>query len=190
MGVARTYPSSRETFKPFILCFKCRGNILDCQCRWSPGQEPKWVTERKQEYVAKNAAVKDENVSERRAKMRFSFGGKQFAIDFRREFKQLRREDAEGQEAFVNSKYPSTTVNILELDPTEKGSIKNAKVFATATVSCWSKEPVFSLEKGRQRALRNVTRTLPKEMKPLVWFTYMNRKKDATPIPPIPHPAS
>lgn len=111
--------------------------------------------------------------------MRFEFVGSKFAIDFVRSLRQRTffTESSAGTsvEMKVNSTYPYTTVNILELDPKEKG-IKNAKVFRTATVGCWHLEPNFSLETGRLRALRSVTRTLPKEMRPLVWDAYMSRK--------------
>ena len=176
-----------RTFKPFIVCFKCKGNIIDCHCNWEPSS-PAWVSQLRRRYAAK--------VLRGEPGMKFVFNDETYGIDFVREHKVIRRDVVDGVEVEVKSKYPSTTVNILKLDPTSKDAkgrltTKNSTVFATATVGAWHKEPVFSLEKGRLRALRNVVRTLPKEMKPLVFDAYFSRtikaqKPAETPKPETP----
>jgi hypothetical protein len=71
----------------------------------------------------------------------------------------------------VPSKFPYTTVNIVELG--EKRS--DDTIYRTATSGCYHQDK-FSLEEGRLHALRLVSKTLDKPMKKAMWNAYMNRK--------------
>lgn len=204
-------PSRREEFKPFILCSKCMGNIMDCSC-WGDPDTPKWISERRSQFPEKPVKVTlltEEQAIEKLtgprpsnpvyrsdSRMRFDFNGKTYAIEFKRTLNKVERLDETGQTIVIQKRYPDTTVNILEFDLTtvdEKGK-PVSKVFQTATVGAWNKEPNFSKETGRLRAIHNVMRTLPKEMKPLVWYAYQNRKgrvsinPPGTPIPVVVQP--
>lgn len=173
-------------FKPKIACFHCAGNVLDCKCvypetSWVVEARTRWATPVKPKIVKEiSTPTPITTILQRRDAMRFVFETRLFAIEFRRDYRKIERVDENGKLHKVQTKFPYTTCNILELDPTsrnEKGFIthKNSKVFQTATVGAWHKEPNFTLETGRLRALRNVTRTLPKEMRPLVWDAYFGR---------------
>lgn len=125
--------------------------------------------------------------------MRFEFEGDTFAIDFKREYKTIRNATTirKGVEVLVpvKSKFPYTTANLLKLDPTKRGLV-GSSIYATATVGAWHREPVFSTETGRLRALRNLVRTLPKSMRPKVFSAYFSRVKKVEPKVPPSSPAS
>src|SRR3990167_9632009 len=115
--------------------------------------------------------------------MSFVFGGKTYVIEFSRAYREYPRHDYEtGLDFNVKSKYPYTTATVFEVDP-----IKFAKkIFRTATVGCWHGD-TFRLEKGRTGALRLITITLPKAMKPLLWKAYHERvsKPKSVATPPV-----
>lgn len=111
--------------------------------------------------------------------MKFTHEGTEYLIEFERQHKTFIVYDPIMQaDKEVPSKWPYTIVRILELIP---GPIVTYKTYREATVGAWHREPTFSLEKGRLRALALVTRTLPKTMKPLLWKTYMQRATSKVP---------
>lgn len=119
--------------------------------------------------------------------MRFIYKGDVYALNFQR--KQVLvtaySEGANGKE--VLSKYPSTEVVLLKLDPKEFGT-KNADVVAVGMVGCYVKDK-FDPEIGRRMALTDLCTSprnrkdrvgqgprVPKEMAALVWRAYFNRR--------------
>lgn len=106
--------------------------------------------------------------------MRFSFEDKQYIIEFKRAYREYPHTDLEsGLQLMRKSAHPYTTVTVFEVNqetPLDK------KVFRTATVGCHPGDK-FSLEKGRCRALRLATITLPLQMKPILWAAYHNRRQ-------------
>lgn len=115
--------------------------------------------------------------------MKFEFGGKNYEIEFRRVYREYPHTDPETKLQFMRkSTYPYTTANVIEIDP--KNPL-NKKVFRTATVGC-HKGDRFSLEKGRTRALRLLTITTPKAMKPVLWKAYHERTRTQTSAAPEP----
>jgi hypothetical protein len=106
--------------------------------------------------------------------MIFEFDGKTYLIEFKREYKTRLFHDPEtGEESNVKTTHPYTTAFLYETSK-EKPLMK--QLFRTATVGCWHHER-YSPEKGRVRALRMITRTIPKEMKPVMWKAYHERRK-------------
>lgn len=104
--------------------------------------------------------------------MRFTFKGLTYLIEFQRRAKTVVVRNADGTEKFVPGKYPDTVARLLEEDPAKPLA---QKVYREATVGCWHREPNFSLETGRIRALRMITKTIEKGMKPLMWKAYHDR---------------
>jgi len=115
--------------------------------------------------------------------MRFQFGGKEYLVEFSRDFKRVKTV---GSDELVESRWPWTTVSIVEVDPEEKDP-NFWKVLAKAETSCLP-EDRFEIATGRLTALRKLTgfkRTakgdvsnfpeIPKEMRRLIWSAYMNR---------------
>jgi hypothetical protein len=119
--------------------------------------------------------------------VKFAFEGKSYQIQFRRLKKRVAIHDklVKGVLYPVESTHFFTEGQILEVDP--KAPRKLWKVFRTATVGAWHKEKKVTGEIGRLRALKLITRTLPKGMKPLMWKAYLDRamqpKVDPTPTP-------
>lgn len=112
--------------------------------------------------------------------MRFTFDGKDYTIEFQRSFRERVKTNLAGDDVVTKSTKPYTTVTLLEAD---LGRPQAKTTYRTATVGCWHKDK-FSLETGRVRALRSMTRTLPKAMKPVLWKAYHDRvKKTPAPAP-------
>ena len=109
--------------------------------------------------------------------MRFDYNGKTYCISFKRDHKMV---PAPNQlEVVKMSKFPYTTANIdiCQPEPLLGGRlVVVVEGWRTATVGCWHREKKFSTEKGRVRALRQITRTVPVEMKPLMWNAYNSRR--------------
>lgn len=104
--------------------------------------------------------------------MKFTYKGKDYVIEFQRRNKHVTRYRPDGTQFYLESKYPSTIARLVEIDPAKPLA---EKIFREASVGCWHQEPQFSLEKGRIRALRMITMTIDKDMKPLMWDAYHNR---------------
>lgn len=113
--------------------------------------------------------------------MKFEFDGKGYVIEFRRDFKEYLEYDAEtGLDVSKKSTFPYTTASIVESDPKQPF---DRRVYRTATVGYYHGD-TFSLATGRVRALRLLTITLPKAMKPVVWKAYHDRvAKEPKPSP-------
>lgn len=104
--------------------------------------------------------------------MKFEFDGKLYTIEFSRKQREYVRHDPKtGLDHSYESTYPYTTATIVESDPKRP---LDKKSFRTATVGCYHADK-FNLEKGRIRALRLITITLPLAMKPLMWKAYHDR---------------
>lgn len=104
--------------------------------------------------------------------MKFTFEGKTYVIEFQRRKKQYTRFDYEtGLDIPYESTYPYTTVTLFEVNPDHA---LDKKLFRTATVGCWYGD-TYNLEKGRVRAMRLITITLPKPMKTALWKAYHDR---------------
>lgn len=104
--------------------------------------------------------------------MRYTFDGKTYVIEFKRVYREYPHTDVKtGLQLMRKSTNPYTTVTILETTPGQPVQ----KVFRTATVGCHHGDR-FSLEKGRCRALRLATITLPLQMKPILWKAYHDRR--------------
>lgn len=111
--------------------------------------------------------------------MRFSFDGKQYQIEFERQHTfRAEYDPILNVELQVKSKYPNTIARVYEVIDGAGGVIPGEILFREAKVGCWHKEKKgFSLEKGRQRALRMITKTIPVGMKPLLWKAYHERPR-------------
>jgi hypothetical protein len=118
--------------------------------------------------------------------MRFIYKGDVYAINFQRKKVLVKAysEGADGKETL--SKYPSTEVVLLKLDPKEFGT-KNSEIVAVGSVGCYVKDK-FDPEIGRRMALTDMCTTprnrearngqparVPKDMARLVWKAYFNR---------------
>lgn len=104
--------------------------------------------------------------------MRFLAGDKTYAIEFRREHREVKY--FEGQEEKVRpSKFPYTICKIVEVDP-DLPSAK-WKVFREHTVGCRHNQ-VFKAEEGRLWGLRAISRTVTKDFRKAMWHAYLNRK--------------
>ena len=114
--------------------------------------------------------------------MRFDFEGKTFAIDFERQRPRvhlpypIQRSQGNVVRVCQEARYPSTTVNILEVR--QDLPAREWSIYRTATVGCWHRDH-FNRERGRLNALKLVTRTIPDGMKPRLWNAYLSRKKGA-----------
>lgn len=111
--------------------------------------------------------------------MRFQFEGKTYSIEFQRDYSTHRSVSTSPEATtttFVKDTFPYTIARIMLHTTTVDGKEK-LEVWRTAKVGCWHQEKKFSLETGRLRALRNITRTIPKPMKPLMWDAYHSRPR-------------
>lgn len=105
--------------------------------------------------------------------MKFTFDGKVYLIEFQRKKRVYTRFDYDtGLDIPYESTHPYTTATLFETDATKPF---DKKLFRTATVGCWHGDQ-FSTEKGRVRALRLITITLPKAMKTAMWKAYHERR--------------
>lgn len=114
-----------------------------------------------------------------RGGLRFEFEGKLYTIEFHREHKQVQVKDKQirGVRRFVKSKYPYTYVEVREhTDPANLGTYN---LVVKAEQGCCP-EDKFTLEEGRLRVLKKATPDLPKELRGLVWDTYLNRQSRGT----------
>lgn len=104
--------------------------------------------------------------------MKFTVNGNEYVIEFERQFRQIHSgyDHAKNEPIFKRSRYPYTTVRIIE---NRKGAFPG-KVYREATVGAHYTE-AFSLEKGRLNALRLVSKTLDKPFKKALWTAYMER---------------
>lgn len=118
--------------------------------------------------------------------MRFIYKGDVYAINFQRKKVLVKAysEGADGKE--VLSKYPTTEVVLLKLDPKEFGT-KNAEIVAVGSVGCYVKDK-YDPEVGRRMALTDLC-TAPRNREPrnggnprvskpmaaLIWKAYFNR---------------
>lgn len=102
--------------------------------------------------------------------MTFEYKGKTYLIDFTRQHRRITVVEM-GTPKNRTSAYPYTTVKILEAAVGKKDPV----VFREATVGCYHWE-IYTKDSGRLHALRSVTKTLPKEMRPLMWKAYMERE--------------
>lgn len=113
--------------------------------------------------------------------MRFQVGDEAFAIEFRREVREVRVRDPFIKNAVntMKSQYPFTTVNITVASDKPK---REWEIVHTATVGCF-KNDAFSIEEGRRFALRSLCKKLPgmKEFKAAMWSAYLTRK-DPKPV--------
>lgn len=98
--------------------------------------------------------------------MNFAYENRRYRIEFQRDKKRLQRPGTPEV-----SRFPYTTARLLEFDEVAK----EYKVVASASVGCWHKEPRFTREEGRLKALRKLTDKLPTDLKPRLWETYHNR---------------
>lgn len=114
--------------------------------------------------------------------MKFNWEGKNYILEFERQHKDVivgPYDEATGIGRKVKSKYPYTTVRVVEVG----ANGRDKTIFRTATVGCWHREAAtYSRGNGfkeisRLRALNMVTKTLPKSMKKLMWNAYLNRDK-------------
>lgn len=118
--------------------------------------------------------------------MKFIYHGDVYAINFQRRQVLVRAYSGgeEGNERL--SKYPSTEVFLLKLDPKEFGT-KNAEVIAFGSTACYHKDR-FDPEIGRRNALKNLCTSprnrisvegkaikVTREMSALIWKAYFNR---------------
>jgi len=94
---------------------------------------------------------------------------KEMALEFRRSHRNVTTYRKGGAET-VKSKYPYTTVNLVELQPVKSRST----IVASATVGCF-KDDTYSVEEGRRAALRKLTPKIKEQLRPLVWDTYLGR---------------
>lgn len=111
--------------------------------------------------------------------MRFEHKGKLYALEFSRDYRQISYKEG----LTVRSERPYTTVTILEITEPDKRVQSIRKVYRTATVGCWHKEPVFTLEKGRLHALRAVSKSVDKDFKRAMWDAYQKRTSNDTNTP-------
>lgn len=107
--------------------------------------------------------------------MRFTHNGALYTIEFRREHRMVEAYNpATGDYEEVKSKYPYTLVDIRKYPNPDK--VDEFTVIGTAEQGC-APEDVFYKETGRKRALKKVTSKVPKELRAILWDTYMNRAK-------------
>jgi len=112
--------------------------------------------------------------------MKFEFDGLQYVLEFERSSKQVTvgsQKDEKGNRRAVKatSRYPYTTVRIIQLPKNVKDVTRGSRVvYRTATVGAYHKDN-FTLERGRILALRAVSQTLTKEFKRVMWDAYMHR---------------
>lgn len=105
--------------------------------------------------------------------MKFEHNGRSYFVEFERQHKQIKQIDDLGKEREHTSTFPYTTVRLIEVVP----GAKDKMIYRSATVGCWHKEGYgFTKETGRLRALRDVCRTLSKEMKVKLWEAYHTRE--------------
>lgn len=135
--------------------------------------------------------------------MRFTLNGRTFAVEFQREHKirevwvdnpaykdkkpsEIKQMKKDGVPEHVPelrpSKFPYTTARVVEILQEAQRDAEGqvivpavTAVFQEAVVGARHNEK-FDPEMGRRFALRNLTRTLPREMRPIVWRLYMGRK--------------
>ena len=107
--------------------------------------------------------------------LEFNWNGTQLELEFSYSRQSVAKP---GEKYQTPSDQPYTTVKLVEVRP---GQPREAwQVFAglTASVGCasGSVRDQFNYETGRKLALRKLTRKLPKEMRAMVWETYLTRK--------------
>lgn len=131
--------------------------------------------------------------------MKFRFNGADYQIEFQREYKPVRVGfaqagdpvlDEKGKPTFNDkgepkvyledqdlvrpSKFPYTTVKLwAQVDGAAKPELKRS-----ATVGAHHTEE-FNVERGRLIALRQITKTITKDLKRAMWKAYLNRDADA-----------
>ena len=115
--------------------------------------------------------------------MRFTYKDKEYSINFQREHKLVRVGVIGDEDIYTKSKHVYTTVLLLEHSISKKSwwiawrrNNEKPVVYRTATVGCHRRDKP-SNERGRVNALRNITKTLPKDMIPLMWDAYHDRIK-------------
>lgn len=101
--------------------------------------------------------------------MKFEYENQTYAIDFYRKWSDIKDGDNN-----VISRTPYTTVTIKIVEP-EKPP-RDWAIYRTATVGKW-KHDKDTKAAGRLHALRSVTGTIPRGMKPILWRTYIGRVK-------------
>ena len=108
--------------------------------------------------------------------MQFEYDGYKYKIEFQRNYKMVRvgvDKQTPPNDLFQASRHPYTTV-ILWKHEKDRTSFT---LHRTATVGCWHKEGRFTLEVGRLRALKAISRTLSDGLKKAMWASYMNRER-------------
>lgn len=113
--------------------------------------------------------------------MRFVHEGKTYALEFQRTHRDIRRyQKVKGKTKAietVSTRYPYTTVNLLELGPEDPKTGKpTSTIYRTGTVGCWFRDR-FSLEDGRLAAMRFMVRAdgVSREMRIKVFDCYFGR---------------
>ena len=107
--------------------------------------------------------------------MRFMYDNQEYEILFHRDHKLVEIIDREkNTKAETLSRFPTTTVMLLKVDPNKKA--RQWEVSYKAEASCF-KGDKFTVEAGRIWALKKLTLMLPKDMRPVVWNAYLNRPK-------------
>ena len=107
--------------------------------------------------------------------MRFQYLGKAYSIEFRRHHEVVRVVNKDGEVEEVTSKYPTTRVALAEVIEGKRAG--DWPELVSATVNCLPTDK-FTLEGGRQYALRKLSETLPSDLKSLVWTAYMDRSRE------------
>lgn len=104
--------------------------------------------------------------------MRFTVNDQIYTIEFQRQFIDV--PNPTNPEESFKSKYPSTTVKILEYKPDLKS--KDWPIYAEATVNCLPTD-AFSHESGRLYALKKIGYSLGYGMRVAMWEAYHKRER-------------
>lgn len=157
----------------YIPCLGCQGNFLTCECEFP---------ENFIEIINNHMEPKKEREMARKpSTLEFSYQGQQLEIEFN--YNKL-FVNKPGDKTLSPSDQLYTTVRILEVRP---GSPREAwQLYGgfSASVGCASGtvRDQFCYETGRKEALKKLTRVLPKELRGIVWRTYLTRR-DREPQP-------
>lgn len=119
--------------------------------------------------------------------MQFQFEGKTYRLEFQRDQKEIPLV-RKGRVEKIKSKYPYTTVRLLEI---EKDRLP--KMVESAQVGCAPFDN-YTNERGRLEALRALTKRIykskdldvlePIELVRIMWQTYTERSKPVVKVPP------
>lgn len=107
--------------------------------------------------------------------MRFSFDGKEYVLDFHREYNTVRRFDVKlGDYVQTQSKYPDTVVKLKQQLPETR--IADLPVILEERVRCFNRDQ-FDPEMGRVFALRRLGQGVSKEFRAAMWTAYTSRER-------------